>query len=81
MTVTNATKRAARLYSLAHDKAMKNIGPDVFRFQNDIVKHALVSVEIINIVNAQDEDSNSKVVRELLFDMSRLNAELYLENR
>jgi len=77
---THSTSKADRLYNLAHNNAVKAIGADVFRFQNDVVKHALVSVEIINIINAQDEDRNSDVVRELLFDLSRINANLYLES-
>lgn len=82
MTTTHSPKlsTAARLYNLAHDRAMKTIGPDVFRFQNDIVKHALVSTEILNILNTQDEDMPADRMRELMFDMTRYNAQHYLEN-
>lgn len=81
MTTTNAITKAERLYNLAHDTAMKRIGGDVFRFQNDTVKHGLVAAEIINIINAQDEDSNARVILELLFNMTRINAEMYIENQ
>lgn len=73
-----STTSAHRLYILAHDRAMKRVGPDVFRFQNDVVKHALVAVEIAAIVDGQDEDADPKKVLALLADMLRANTEMYI---
>ena len=69
---------AHRLFVLAHDRAMKKVGPDVFRFQNDVVKHALVASEIAIIVDGQDEDADPKKVLALLSDMLRENNEMYV---
>lgn len=77
MTTTATNHSALRLYSVAHETAVTKVGKDVFGFQNDIVKHALVAVEIVNIVNAQDDDADSTKVRQLLFDLAMLNAEQY----
>lgn len=74
-TVTSHT--ALRLYAIAHDKAERNVGKDVFAFQNNVVKHALVAVEIIHLVNAQDEDMDPGKFRALLFDLQMLNMEQY----
>jgi hypothetical protein len=79
--MTNTTKvnnsTALRLYVLAHERAERNIGKDVFAFMNDLVKQALTAVEIIHIVNAQDEDMDAQKLRELLLNLSLLNAEQY----
>lgn len=74
--MTNTT--ASRLHILACERAMKKIGPDVFRFQNDIIKHALVAAEIAIIIDGQDEDADPKKVLALLSDMLRQNNEMYL---
>ena len=74
--MSNATS-ALRLYNLAHENAVKAIGKDVFAFQNDTVKHALVAVEIIHLVNGQDDDMDSVKVRRLLFDLTLFNNEQY----
>lgn len=77
MTASVTSHTALRLYAIAHDKAVTNIGEDVFAFQNDTVKHALVAVEIINLVNTQDDDIDSAKVRRLLFDLTLFNNEQY----
>lgn len=71
------TTHALRLYTLAHEKAVKNVGEKVFAFQNDQVKHALVAVEIIHVVNAQDESMDGDKFRALLFDLTMLNSDQY----
>jgi hypothetical protein len=76
MTKTTSSS-ALRIYALAHDYAVKAVGKDVFDFQNDLVKHALVAVQIIYLVGAQDEDSPAEKRLDLLFDLQCLNGEQY----
>lgn len=75
--MTTTTSSAHRLFNLAHDRAMKRVGPDVFRFQNDVIKHALVAAEIAVMIDGQDEDADPKKVLALLAEMLRENAEMY----
>jgi hypothetical protein len=77
MNAIKVVRPANRLYALAHEKAVAIVGKDVFAFQNDTVKHALVAVQIIHIVNGQDEDSPAEKRCDLLFSLSLCNAEKY----
>lgn len=79
MTATT-TPTAIRLYNLAHAQAMTKVGKDVFRFQNDTVKHGLVAAEIVNVILAQDEDIDPARVLQLMADMAQENAAMYLNS-